>query len=227
MTATAAAPGGRPRRTISDWAGFVLISAFALTFPLSGGRSALLLLPPMLYEFVVAATFLVRGRARRTMRGAGPRVAAYGVSFLIPVFLWSSIHWMPALTSPSQSPSLRSLGATVWLAGTLLSFWPVWSLRRSFSIEPVARELATTGPYAYARHPIYGTQILIYAGMLLLHATPAFAVVFAVWLVLLHFRVGYEEHVLSAEYPEYDVYRQRVGAFAPRMARVRPAPTHE
>lgn len=226
MPATATPPV-RPRRTAADWAGFTLLSAFALALPLGAGKPGLLLLPPMLYELLVAATFLVRGRARRTTHGIGPRVAAYGASFLVPVFLWTAARLAPEMIASSRLAPLRSLGTATWLAGTILSFWPVWHLRRSFSIEPAARELATSGPYAYARHPIYGTHTLLYTGTFLLHATPAFAVVLAAWLLLLRVRVRYEERVLRAEYPEYDAYHRRVGAFAPRLAPARPRAARE
>ncbi|HMA03622.1 MAG TPA: hypothetical protein VKP02_14740, partial [Gemmatimonadaceae bacterium] len=49
----------RSSRTLADWAGCVFFCAFALVIPLTSGRSGLLLLPPMLYEAAVAATFLV------------------------------------------------------------------------------------------------------------------------------------------------------------------------
>ena len=38
----------------------------------------------MLYEVVVATTFLVRRQPRRTLLGVGPRMAAYGATFLLP-----------------------------------------------------------------------------------------------------------------------------------------------
>lgn len=215
----------RQARSISDWIGCVLFAGFALTLPLTSGMSGLLLLPPMIYESVVAVTFLIRGRARRSLQGVGPRAAAYGATFLLPVFVWSAQRWAPSVVAASSVPSFIRVGAGFWLLGTVLSFWPIWYMRRSFSIEPAARELATDGPYRLARHPIYATQILMYLGMFLLHPTLSFAVVMVAWFVVLHARVGYEERVLSAEYPEYERYRSRVGAFWPRLhARPEPQP---
>ena len=226
MRATPAAPTGvRHTRSISDWVGCVFFAAFALTLPLTSGTTGLLLLPPMIYESVVAVTFLIRGRARRSLRGAGPRAAAYGATFLLPVFLWSAQRWAPSLVAASSVPLFTRVGAGLWLFGTLLSFWPIWYMRRSFSIEPAARELATDGPYRLARHPIYATQILMYLGMFLMHATLSFALAMVAWFIVLHVRVGYEERVLSSEYPEYERYQSRVGAFWPRLhARPEPQP---
>src|SRR6185437_2899930 len=218
MDTTSAKPSAvRPVRSLSDWIGCAFFSAFALTLPLTSGNTGLLLLPPMIYELVVAVTFLIRGRARRSLRGFGPRAAAYGATFLLPVFLWSAQRWAPDLVAMSFVPSFRRAGATIWLIGSVLAFWPIWYMRRSFSIEPAARVLATDGPYRLARHPIYATQILMYVGIFLLHATPAFALALIAWFVVLYVRVGYEERVLAAEFREYEHYQSRVGAFWPRL----------
>lgn len=210
-------PDLRRERSIADWLGCAFFAAFALTLPLTSGKSGLMLLPPMAYELVVAVTFLIRGRARRSLQGVEPRVAAYGATFLLPIFLWVSERWAPTLVAQSPIRAFLSVGAIIWLFGAVLGFWPIWYLRRSFSIEPAARELTTAGPYRLARHPIYATQILMYVGMFLMHATPAFALALIAWLVVLRARVGYEEQVLCAEYPDYQRYQSQVGLFWPRL----------
>src|SRR5690242_15235244 len=105
MNATAATKADvRQARSISDWIGCLFFAAFALTLPLKSGTSGLLLLPPMIYEMVVAVTFLTRGRAKRSLHGVGPRVAAYAATFLLPVFLWAAQHWAPHLVAVSTIP---------------------------------------------------------------------------------------------------------------------------
>lgn len=216
----------RRSRTVSDWIGAAGFGVFALLFPFTAGRFALLLLPPMLYELTVAVTFLVRGRARRSLQGAGPRAAAYVATFWMPLFFWAMLRWAPSLVPTSSSGALRLAGASLWLFGSVIAFWPVWHLRRSFSIEPAARALSTGGPYRLARHPIYATQILIYTGLFLLRASPVAALALLVWLGVVRVRIGYEERVLCAEYPEYERYRSRVGAFGPWPLARRAAPAH-
>jgi protein-S-isoprenylcysteine O-methyltransferase Ste14 len=223
MSAIAAPIASRARRSAADWLGFAFFCAFAITMPLTSGKTGLLLLPPMLYEVVVATTFLVRRQPRRTLLGTAPRMAAYGATFLMPIFLWSASRWAPSYLTLSTLPLLRAAGASAWLFGTLLSFWPIWYLRRSFSIEPAARELTTKGPYSFARHPIYATQIFEYTGIWMLHATVPLAIALVAWFAILRVRVGYEERVLQAEYREYDDYRRQVGAFGPRLRRSQPA----
>lgn len=218
--------GVRPSRTASDWAGAIGFGVFALLFPLSAGRFGLLLLPPMLYELTVAVTFLVRGRAKRSLHGVGPRTAAYVATLWMPLFFWTTLRWAPNLVPMSSSGALKMAGAGLWLFGSLIAFWPVWHLRRSFSIEPAARALRTDGPYRLARHPIYATQILIYSGIFLLRASPVAGLALLVWLGVVRVRIGYEERVLCAEYPEYERYRSRVGAFGPWPMARDTAPAH-
>ena len=55
------------------------------------------------------------------------------------------------------------------------------------------------------------------------HATVPFALVLALWLVILRVRVGYEEQVLSAEFGAYVQYKRSVWAFGPALVSHRTA----
>ena len=211
-------------RVWTDYVGFLACLGLVALIVSTPGEMGVLLLPPVLYELAVAVTFLVRGRARRTLAGVGPRVAAYTAGFMVPIFVRVAVEWRPEWLAATPSPVLRNVGGGLWLAGLVIGFWPVWYLRRSFSIEPAARELVATGPYLFARHPIYAAHLVGYTGSLLLHATVPFALVMLVWFVVLRIRIGYEERVLTEAFPEYAFYRRRVGAFGPRLARPVTAP---
>jgi protein-S-isoprenylcysteine O-methyltransferase Ste14 len=225
---SAAPPPHDPRRspTWPDWIGFAGFVAFA-AWLLSGPRSVgIFFVIPVLYELGTAATFLVRGRAIDSITGWGPRVVAYGATFMIPVFVRLATRWHPSWIANSSSVGLRMAGASLWLFGLVLAFWPLWHLRGSFSVEPAARRLVTSGPYQIARHPIYASYGLNFAGFLAAHLTPVMAAVTALWCVLMIVRSRYEERVLARTFPEYAAYRREVGAFGPlpwrRAARVRP-----
>lgn len=207
----------RTPRTAADWIGCVFFCAFAGALALSSGNVGLLLLPPMLYELLIAITFLVRRRARRVETRIVPRVAAYAASFLVPIFIWVCVRWAPSYVATSESSLLRAIGASSWLFGSLVAFWPIWYMRASFSVEPAAREFASTGPYLLARHPIYATQIFEYVGVWFLHATLQLGIVIVLWLILVRIRVRAEERVMTAEFPEYKLYAERVGPFSPRF----------
>jgi protein-S-isoprenylcysteine O-methyltransferase Ste14 len=197
----------------SDWVGTAAFSAMALGLWRQSPEFGVLLLPGLIQELLVAASFLVRGRARSVAPSWTARVVAYVNSFMVMVFILVVGEVQPEWLRPTANGSLRFAGAILWLAAAVLCIWPLWYLRRSFSLEPQARALVTSGPYGLARHPIYTVYLLINAGLLLRHLTLPFAVVLAAWVILLVVRVRYEEGVLAAAFPEYTEYRRRVRAF--------------
>ena len=197
----------------SDWAGTLAFTALAVGLWRQSPEFGVLILPGLVQELLVAISFLVRGRAHAVAPGWASRLVAYANSFLVMVFILLAVRLQPEWLRPTPQPGLRTAGAALWLAGAVLCLWPLWYLRRSFSLEPEARTLVTSGPYRLARHPIYAVYLLINAGLLLRHLTLPFAIVLALWVALLLVRVRYEEGVLSAAFPEYPEYRRRVRAF--------------
>jgi protein-S-isoprenylcysteine O-methyltransferase Ste14 len=200
-------------RQWSDWAGTLAFTAIAVGLWRQAPEFGVLILPGLIQELLIAVSFLVRGRARTGAPGWASRVVAYANSFLVMVFILVAARIHPEWLRPTPQPGLRTAGAILWLAGAVLCLWPLWYLRRSFSLEPEARTLVTSGPYRLARHPIYTVYLLINFGILLRHLTVPFAIVLALWVALLLVRVRYEEGVLASAFPEYPAYRRRVRAF--------------
>jgi protein-S-isoprenylcysteine O-methyltransferase Ste14 len=209
----------RSTRHWSDWVGLVAFTAIGANLYRQAPEFGILILPGLLQELIVAVSFLLRSRERQGVPGWVPRLVAYLNTFVVMVFLTWAARYRPDWLRPTAVPAVRTVGAVLWLGGAVLSLWPLWYLRRSFSVEPEARNLVTTGPYRWARHPIYAVYLLINAGILLRHFTLPVAAVLAGWLVLLLVRVGYEERVLAKAFPHYLEYRRRVGAFGPRLVR--------
>ena len=197
----------------SDWAGTLAFTVLAVGLWRQTPEFGVLILPGLVQELLIAVSFLVRGRARAGAPGWAPRVVAYANSFAIMGFILLASRLRPEWLRPTPIPELRTAGAVLWLFGAVLCLWPLWYLRRSFSLEPEARTLVTTGPYRWARHPIYTVYLLINLGILLRHLTVPLALVLALWVALLLVRIRYEEGVLSAAFPEYPDYRRRVRAF--------------
>jgi protein-S-isoprenylcysteine O-methyltransferase Ste14 len=206
-----------PQRT--DWVGFVSYLAFAAWLTTGMGTLGVLIVLPVGFELCVAVAFLVRGQARRSLTGWAPRTLTYTSAFLIPVFLRIAATWRPELVTGAASPALQTVGAMLWITGLVMGFWPLWHLRRAFSVEPAARELVTSGPYAIARHPIYASYAVNFLGICLLRLTVPVVLVTLAWALVTALRVGYEERVLAATFPEYLAYRQRVPAFGLRWNR--------
>ena len=84
------------------------------------------------------------------------------------------------------------------------------------------RELATTGPYSYVRHPQYVGFVLIMFGFLLQWPTILTLAMFPV-LVFMYARLArHEEREVSSAFGKaYADYAARVPAFVPRLSRIR------
>lgn len=201
----------------SDWAGLAAFTGLALVLWRRAPEFGLAVIPAFVAELLVAASFLVRRPAARRAVGWRPRAVAYAHTFLPMVYLELASEYRPEWLAPAHSRLLVEWGIGVWLAGALLALWPLWQLRRAFSVEPQARELVTSGPYRFARHPIYAAYVLVNCGLWLRHPTLPFGTVLAIWLALLVVRIRYEERVLEGVFPEYAAYRARVGALGPRL----------
>jgi len=197
----------------SDWVGTIAFTAIAVGLWRQSPEFGVLLLLGLIQELLIAASFLVRSRPKSVAPSWTSRVVAYVNSFLVMIFILVAGRVQPDWLRPTPNGTLRSAGAFLWLAAAVLCLWPLWYLRRSFSLEPEARTLVTSGPYRLARHPVYTVYLLINAGILLRHLTVPFALVLSAWLILLVIRVHYEEGVLTEAFPEYKDYQRRVRAF--------------
>jgi protein-S-isoprenylcysteine O-methyltransferase Ste14 len=204
------------RRHWSDFVGVVCYTILGVNIALGSRELGLLILPSLVHELLVAAAFLLRGPARRITVGTVPRAVGYLHTFLIIGFLQFAAVSHPEWITASSNETARLAGSYLWLISSILGIWPLWYLRRSFSLEPEARQLVTTGPYRLARHPIYTVYILNNTGIWLRTLSMPFLIVLLLWFALLLIRVRYEESVLSAAFPEYESYRRRVGAFGPK-----------
>lgn len=88
------------------------------------------------------------------------------------------------------------LGVLLVMCGLMLRSWAAGVLHKG-------RELATTGPYALCRHPLYLGSMLMMSGFCLLVASPVDGLVVAVLLCVVYWpTVRREERKLAARYGE-------------------------
>lgn len=117
-------------------------------------------------------------------------------------FLWRNpITWQNALIA----------GVLITL-GNVIDVWGYVVLCRSFGIVPEARELKTSGPYRWVRHPVYLGQFLAQGGVWLFFAR--FHVVwiglYTAFVVMQLYRSKLEDRALAAAFgEEYEEYRRR------------------
>jgi protein-S-isoprenylcysteine O-methyltransferase Ste14 len=166
------------------------------------------------YAYFAAAAFaflniyLIVMRTAPVLRARGIPPRAFAIA---GTFLGVGINHL----RPVQALSAGWASAAFFLilAGSAGSVIAIGNLGKSFSIMPEARKLVTSGPYAFARHPLYAAEMLSIAGTAILYQQPWAALLGAGVLVLLVIRSHFEEQVLSEAYPEYAEYRARVKRF--------------
>ena len=160
-----------------------------------------------LFDLLLVYLLLVRDRPVAKSRGVLPRLCGF-----VGTFVGVGILQLPVarLDLPMQT-----LAAVLIGLGSLGSVLVLWRLGKSFSILPEARKLVTSGPYAYARHPLYTVEMLTIIGTALQFTAPWSWVIALVVVTLLWVRSHFEEQVLESVYPEYGAYRLRTKRFIP------------
>jgi len=109
-------------------------------------------------------------------------------------------------------PSPRSLlfGLPVSVAGLALRAWAAGHLAKN-------QRLATSGPYAYTRNPLYLGTLMVAAGLAIGCWSVGLALLFAMVFLLVYFPVILlEEQHLRKLFPEYAEYSSRVPSLLPR-----------
>jgi protein-S-isoprenylcysteine O-methyltransferase Ste14 len=98
------------------------------------------------------------------------------------------------------------------LAGMAWALVAIWRQRTTVNPYRAASSLVTRGPFRYSRNPIYVSDWLVYAGVMLLLRT-AWPLVLAplVYLVMRYMVIRHEEAHLERRFAEeYRQYRDRV-----------------
>lgn len=118
---------------------------------------------------------------------------------LLVTFAW--------LSRPSSQS--MALGLPVSFFGLLLRGWAAGHLRKDQS-------LATSGPYAYVRNPLYLGTLIVAIGIVIASRRTALAVIFAVVFLLVYLpAVELEEQHLRDIFSEYAAYAGRIQRFLP------------
>ena len=110
-------------------------------------------------------------------------------------------------------PTARSLaiGLPVSILGLALRAWAAGCLAKNQS-------LATGGPYAFTRNPLYIGTLLVALGLTIAARNPYLAAIFALVFLLVYLPViQLEEQHLRRLFPEYATYAERVPALLPRL----------
>jgi protein-S-isoprenylcysteine O-methyltransferase Ste14 len=124
---------------------------------------------------------------------------------IVIVFAWFS----------HPTPESMIWGVPVSLAGLVLRAWAAGSLAKN-------QQLATGGPYAYTRNPLYIGTLLVAAGLAISARSIWLAALFAAVFLFVYLPViQNEEQHLRSLFPDYAAYADRVPALWPRLTPVR------
>ena len=107
----------------------------------------------------------------------------------------------------------RVVGGIVAVIGAALAFISSRRLGPALTALPEPRSdavLIETGPYALARHPIYGGVTLFILGAAMIVDSLAGVLLSLGLLPFFYLKSEYEERTLRIRYPEYRAYRERV-----------------
>jgi protein-S-isoprenylcysteine O-methyltransferase Ste14 len=157
------------------------------------------------FNLLLIYLVLARTEPVRRARGIWPRLCGFSGTFLGVGIL--------QLKPASLSLGWQTAAAALVFAGGLGSVMVLAKLGRAFAIMPEARLLVTTGPYHWARHPLYVMEFVTLIGTAMQFAQPWAALLAAGVIIFQVLRTVFEERVLADAFPEYAAYRMRVKRF--------------
>ena len=173
------------------------------------GRTALEVgatLAALVFYAVLTVMYLRRGAATETDRRPAVWLAAGAATFA--PFL------VPLLGPDHASSTAVAAGSALVVVGVGLSTWSLLILRTNISVVPQARELASTGPYRWFRHPLYVFEYVAAIGLALLSGGGLAWLVVVALGVLQVLRARWEEKLLSEQLPGYAAYAARTPGFS-------------
>jgi protein-S-isoprenylcysteine O-methyltransferase Ste14 len=147
-------------------------------------------------ETITVFLFLIRNRPQSVSSSPSDFFVAIVGTFMI-------LLYRPVAHSDLKIGDTIAFGALVILIGALLS------LNKHFGIVPANRGIETKGLYAYVRHPIYVSYIIMYVGILMSNWSLFNAVIIGLAYLFIFLRIGREENHLKHD-PQYQEYSRNV-----------------
>lgn len=183
----------------------------------------------MICWFVFAGTFIFWKKPpsppdQKRERGSWLGVALQGVSFGL---VWG-VH-RSAFTPIVEADSWQPVAFAAGVFAVIVAAGSVWLIRKAINTlgkewSLTARvveghQLATSGPYAFVRHPIYSGMLgMLVATGLAISRWPALLVALVIFFIGTAIRVHSEEKLLREAFGEqFENYAQRVSAIVPGL----------
>jgi protein-S-isoprenylcysteine O-methyltransferase Ste14 len=159
------------------------------------------------FILLAAAAVLLRTRPSGKASGLEPRISALAGSFMMYGMLLFPRH--------DLSLSGEIVSTLLIMIGNVGAVVALSQLGRSFSIMAESRQLVTTGPYRFVRHPLYAAEEIAMVGVFMQFASIYTALLLAVHIAFQLRRMHNEELVLTVRFPEYAAYSQATARLIP------------
>jgi protein-S-isoprenylcysteine O-methyltransferase Ste14 len=163
----------------------------------------------MIFMLLAVVMTVIRLPPKNTPSGWTSRFVAIGGTFVTLIII--------VLPSANVPIFIKLSGTILVMTGTALSAYCLLWLGRSFSIDAQARRLVTEGPYRIVRHPLYVSEAIALAGIVLANLSAAAVAIGTLNLLLQYWRILNEERVLRQSFPEYSLYAASVPRVLPRI----------
>lgn len=208
----------------TDWGRIIAIAVFSLLVlanvvvllgaPSLGESAPAVVSRVLTIAFLVLLVVAYVRRSKATATDHHPLawsagLAAYGAPFLLPLVGGNR----------SQEGTRGLIASAVLIVGIAFMLWSLRNLGSNISVVPQAREVVTTGPYAWVRHPLYAAELINTGGVCLAFHGVWPWVVLAGLAGLQYVRARREEALLAATLPGYEQYRERTPMLIPRPPR--------
>ncbi len=194
--------GFTPERALSLLGGLWFLT-LAVVAAASLGASANTAWPVRLSSFLLALFYLMaallimtRPPAKAHAEGALPRILA---------FVGTYMPWTIGFFVKPEGTLPNFVASVLVVTGIVMTLVTLRHLGSAFSLTPQARHVVKTGPYRWIRHPLYLSEEIAFAGLVLQSLSPATVAVFLLHIGVQVCRIRYEENLLRRVCPEYAV----------------------
>ena len=153
-----------------------------------------------------------------------PKKAKFLSSWLaypLALLVWEVVPWAISLLSPhygwvtGHPGPWNLLGLILVPIGTTGLIWGV-RLHSAQSPEGIEMDLDKSyllkrGPYAFSRHPMYLSELILLFGWVIFYGSVTLLIAFVVWSLFFYHQVPLEERVMEAHFGEaYREYKNQV-----------------
>lgn len=169
-----------------------------------------------LWSWMISSFFVKRTVERESFGSS--------LSYRIPVILGAVLVAAPQFPPPLDNQIIPQSFFTAWagaalsVAGLLVALWARLTLGRNWSSDVTFKQdhqLTRTGPYRFARHPIYTGILLLWLGVVVAVGQWRDILGLAITCVGFWIKLKQEESVMLRHFPEYADYRKQVKAIVP------------